>query len=367
MKIIENYINSIINKTDTSMSGQDKTCYPQKNTVILKSKYPSENFKQSLKQNRSFINHVRRVDNINIPKIIFYTSFASGDYQLQSRAKGKPVGVWQAESFLNYLKSTSPDEYINLKKETEEYLKLSDIEDLINVSFKNPLDNAQTQHNNNSLKEILNCDDKHLTKALNDFYTLIFKYGCSIDTHSENLYFDKRNGFSFIDIEGNDRSLDVSDTISRCFKSFVNNYFETSPYENLETRFLRGLIAKKSFYCFQNSEYCNSENIKEIEDFDNFDLTIPTDREYDHLRILSTHDPSELKYKESELYLKSIYGPEFNIDEIDVDFILDYLDNHKEYDYKFNPEIKPTYETYDTDDLLDLNTYENETDSQSSI
>ena len=367
MKIVENYINSILNKTDTSMSGQDKTCYFQKNTVILKSKHPSNDFKKYSRLNRSFINTVRRIDNINIPKIIFYTTSASGDYQIQKRAKGNPIGFWQTESFLNYLRSISPEQHSILLNNTENFINNSGVEEIINVSFKNPLDQAIIKHNNNHLKEILNCNNNHVTKALNDFYTLIFKYGCFMDTHSENLYFDKNKGFSFIDIESKDRSLDLSDSIGHYFKDFVNNYFETTPYENLETRFLRGLMVKKSFFCFQNSQYCNNESINEINNFSEFDLNIPTDREYKHLRILSKHSPNETEYQESEDFLQSIYGPEFDINEIDVDFILDYLDNHKEYDYKFNPEIKPTYETYNPDDLIDLNTYENETDSPSSI
>lgn len=349
MKIVENYINSIIKKTETTMSGQNKICYPQKNTVLLKSKQQLSSFKKTSRQNRSFINTVRRADNISIPKIIFYTSSASGDYQLQSRAKGIPVAFWQSESYLNYLKSISPDEHNNLLNSSQNFTDSLEVEDIINAtnensSIKYPIDRSIIQHNNNTFKEILNCDDNHLIKAFNDFYTLIFKYGCFMDTHSENLYFDKNKGFSFIDIEADNRSLDVSDTIGDVFKEFVNNYFDATPYEDIETRFLRGLIAKKSYYCFNNSKYCNSDSIKEIETFDQHDLTIPTDQEYESLRILSTSNPSDDKHKQSESFLKSMLGPDFNKDEIDTEFIFNYLDNHPEYDFKFNPKVKPVFE-----------------------
>lgn len=355
MKIVEKYINSIIERTATSMSGQNKVCYPKKHTVLLKSKYQFDTFKQTSKQNRSFINTVRRADNINIPRIIFYTSSATGDYQLQSRAKGKPVAFWQSDSYLNHLKNISPEIFTQLQNESQNFIDNLEVEEIINSTngnfpIKHPIDKAIIEHNNQTFKEILNCNDKHLTKALNDFYTLIYKYGCFMDAHSENLYFDKNKGFSYIDIDAENRSLDVSDSIGHVFKSFINNYFDATPYEDTETRFLRGLIAKKSFYCFKNSQYCNSDGIKQIESFDQYDLTIPTDQEYESLRILLTTNPSESKYQQSENFLKSMNGPDFNINEIDTNFILSYLDNHTEYDFEFNPEVKPIYEFCSLDD-----------------
>ena len=61
-------------------------------------------------------------------------------------------------------------------------------------------------------------------------------------------------------------------------------------------------------------------------------------------------------YNECKKFGQSYFGKDFNCEEVDTDYIFDYIDKHPEYTFE-NPskDTKPTYTILDKDDLAELN------------
>ena len=173
--------------TDFDASGKYKKCYYTKDLAILRKK-PLEgelNFlpKNPAKQQKA----IENIKNLGFktPSILYYSqnnimSFAinsinENDYfEIQERAKGETLMVL-------------PDDK-----------RFDDMPKNNNLQIRE-IEHCCDDINKERFLKILSAPKEHISKYLDNFF-IGFQLGILKDAHSQNIYYDKKEGFTFIDL-----------------------------------------------------------------------------------------------------------------------------------------------------------------------
>ena len=364
------------NVVKDTAEGQHKLCYDFHGFVVLKDRdtYDNETIVKKLselQEQRTTIGRLKKLHGINIPDIVYYTTKANSLYQIQERAKGRPLGFCSVKSFIGYLKQIDLESLTDLLIQAKEEdfstkLIVETSEDGIKYGKPSVLRKAITEYNNNSLKSVLMADDSLLLKYLEDFKTLNLTYGFKLDNHSQNFYFDENIGFTFIDVNltnknrfiwaksqevetADGKKVDplvptpehIIDVEKEHFviREAVGETFDMNPFGDEETRLLRNLLYKKAFRCLQQSSFNqtlqnNKLDMYLLEALSNTKENASDQELADFMTVVQNgKQPQEI----TEFKLKySTHEPCIYFDSMDYDFIAQYL--------KQNPEFAPSSE-----------------------
>lgn len=360
-------------KQKSSGAGQNKACYPFPDHVVLKDhKETNTSVKKyilsDLQHQRETIDKLRTLHNINVPRLVYYTTKANTLFQIQERAQGKPLGFMSAQNYISYLKTYDNDKLIDIIERSEEGKFNTKLETYVDkngntLGKSTPLRDAIVEYNNNTLKTLLACDDSMLTKYLEDYKTLYVTYGFRIDNHCENFYFDKNKGITFIDLNvsqdnKNNRYLQTIDSEGKtnnhkkdtltpvqssantdidCLQEAINETFFLYPFADEETRVLNNLLVKKACRCAQNSpSFSNAVTSGKLEEYKT--KTLNRRQEYasdeelkDFINVVKSNNNPLLVSKFQSNYSRYEYCMDFNT--MDASFVLSYLEA--------NPDFKP--------------------------
>lgn len=377
IKTFEQMIESVEkSKLKSSGAGQNKACYSFPSHVVLKDhKETDSSIKKyilsDLQRQRETIDKLRSLHNINIPRLVYYTTKANTLFQIQERAQGIPLGFMSARNYISYIKQTNPDKLIDIIERSEEGEFNTKIKSYVDkngntLGKSTPLRDAIVEYNNQNLKALLSCDDAMLTKYLEDYKTLYVTYGFRIDNHCENFYFDKEKGITFIDlnvskdnkngkylnsIKNADKTIttakakeeilnpiqSTADTEIDSIQEAINETFFLYPFADEETRVLNNLLVKKACRCAQNSpSFSNAVTSGKLEEYKT--KTLARRQEYsseeelkDFVNVAKSNNNPLLVAKFHSNY--SRYENCMDFDTMDLPFVLNYLEQ--------NPDFKP--------------------------
>lgn len=234
----ENLIKKTYNKTNDSF-GAHKSCFINNNLAVLKTPNRWVNFKPSEQQ---IMTSRLKSLGFKTPSIHYFSKKRDYYYEIQEKAKGHPI-FYTIYSYANQEKSPGEIERINRNKFLE-YLSMPTSE---YVDFV-------------------------------ESFTKAYKLGLMYDCHCENVFYDEKEGFTFIDLP--QIPFQSLKSLKENFKDFndiedFENYvdcltliFDDDWCKGIISEPYRTLINHKFLEAIEQSSLnFNKQNLKQIKDF----------------------------------------------------------------------------------------------------
>lgn len=234
----ENLIKKTYNKTNDSF-GAHKSCFINNNLAVLKTPNRWVNFKPSEQQ---IMTSRLKSLGFKTPSIHYFSKKRDYYYEIQEKAKGHPI-FYTIYSYAKQEKSPGEIERINRNKFLE-YLSMPTSE---YVDFV-------------------------------ESFTKAYKLGLMYDCHCENVFYDEKEGFTFIDLP--QIPFQSLESLKENFKDFndikdFENYvdcltliFDDDWCKGIISEPYRTLINHKFLEAIEQSSLnFNEQNLKQIKDF----------------------------------------------------------------------------------------------------
>ena len=182
---VKNLIEEVKKGKEYDCSGKHKTCRIFDNVVVLKGHH-SQKFNPSRQQKA--ISKLNKMG-FKTPKLIYYsggnvlaskliTRFRTPYFEVQEKAKGKQLYLYPRVNYSNMVCSNEVPSDLFKSKTNDNYG--------VEYNFKNFLD-------------VLESPPEHIANYIEAFY-LGEKLDLLFDSHGANVFYDKNEGFTFIDL-----------------------------------------------------------------------------------------------------------------------------------------------------------------------
>lgn len=218
-----------------SAKGSYSFCYPFNNFVILKniSKYETgynaEVLEESFERKKQKFNWLKNKFNVNIAE--YHCCYAGKHhfYIIQERLEGEILSVHYPSTARSISRGKNEfGEYTvqdnNDRRELSATHRVSEFDDIDILDYEYPeISKAVSRKNNAMLKQLKEANQAVFDKFVRDFKVLL-ENGVSVDTTlSENFLFDKKKGFSFVDLDLAPEGYKVpsdAEIALKCFDAF---------------------------------------------------------------------------------------------------------------------------------------------------